>query len=149
MATRLSCVTTGNMSTDEILLEDEFEVFPNEKLLHKVEVTKHGITYYPLNESRDSKNKKYIHFGDVIGCRCRKSVDEKHLHKAYLTVFAYPLKKKLLSDKWIRYKHHVTFARRSDSSFDENRKVVEKWRRVFLHLCQRLPFRKKGKLMSH
>ena len=135
-----------NMSKDEILLQDEFEVFPKEKVLNNVQLTRTGITYYQTDVDKSKRVLKYLHFGDVIGCRCRKSVDQKYSSKAYLTVFTYPLKKKYFSEKWVRSKVHVTFAKNSDDTFDGNRKVVEKWRRVILHCCRQLPVNKKGML---
>ncbi|XP_060573427.1 sphingosine kinase 1-like isoform X2 [Ruditapes philippinarum] len=143
MGTVVVASKTPTMSRHECLLEGHFEVFPNEKILYQVELTRSGITYYPIDGVKSNKTVKYIHFGDVIGCRCRKSLDQKHANKAYITVFAYPLKKKLFSEKHVRYKNHITFARSSDSNFDGNRKIVEKWRRVILHLCQQLPVNKK------
>ncbi|XP_045213785.2 sphingosine kinase 2-like isoform X2 [Mercenaria mercenaria] len=143
MGTVVVANKTPKMSRHECLLEGQFEVFPNEKVLYNVELTRSGITYYPIDAVKSNKTVKYLHFGDVIGCRCRKSIEQKHANKAYITVFAYPLKKKLFSEKHVRYQRHVTFARSSDSTFDGNRKVVEKWRRVILHLCQQLPVYKK------
>lgn len=133
-----------NMSKDEVLLLDEFEVFPKEKVLHQVQLTRTGITYYQADVDISKRVVKYLHFGDVIGCRCRKSVDQKYASKAYLTVFTYPLKKKLFSEKWVRSKAHVTFAKNTHETFDGNRKVVEQWRRVILHCCRQLPVNKKG-----
>jgi len=133
-----------NMSKDEVLIEGEFEVFPRDKVLYKLECKRTGITYYPINGDKSNGASKYIHFEDVIGCRCRKSLDQKHSNKAYLTIFSYPLRKKLFSDKYVRYKNHITFAHSSDSNFESNRKCVEKWRRVILHLCQKLPLHKQG-----
>lgn len=144
MGTVVVASKTTKMSRQENLLEGQFEVFPNEKVLYNVELTRSGITYYPVDGVKSNKTVKYLHFGDVIGCRCRKSLDQKHANKAYVTLFAYPLKKKLFSEKHVRYKNHVTLAYRSESSFDGNRKIVEKWRRVILHLCRQLPVYKKG-----
>ena len=131
-----------NMSKDEILLEGEFDVFPNEKALYKVELRRSGITYYPLNVN--SARSKYLHFGNIIGCRCRKSTEQKHATKAYFTVFVYPLRKRLFSGKWSRHPDHVTFGRNCDNSFDENRKVVEQWRRVIIHIAHNLTLNKEG-----
>lgn len=144
MGTVVVATRLANMSKDEILLEGEFEVFPKEKVLYHVQLSRTGITYYQIDSEKSKRTVKYIHFGDVTGCRCRKSVDQKYASKAYLTVFTYPLKKKIFSDKWVRSKNHLTFARNSDETFEGNRKVVEKWRRVILHCCRQLPVNKKG-----
>ncbi|KAH3871345.1 hypothetical protein DPMN_034543, partial [Dreissena polymorpha] len=138
MGTVVVATTPNKMSKDDILLEGDFEVFPRDKVLYHVECSRTGISYYPKGGERSKKTLKYIHFGDVTGCRCRKSLDQKHSNKAYLTVFHYPLKKKLFGEKCVRSKQHITFSRSADESFDSNRKVNEKWRRVILRLCQGL-----------
>ena len=133
-----------NMPKDEILLEGELELFPNEKSVYKVELRRSGITYTPLNVNNAQKLSKYLHFGNIIGCRCRRSSEQKHSTKAYFTIFAYPLRKKLLSGKWSRRPDHITFGRSCDNSFDENRKVVEQWRRVIIHIAHNLTIHKEG-----
>ncbi|KAK3590961.1 hypothetical protein CHS0354_034533 [Potamilus streckersoni] len=123
---------------DEVLLEGEFDLFPKDKPLYKVTLSRGGITYYPITGSNNIKNSKYLHFGDIIGCRCKKAKDEKYQSKAYLTIFLYPFKKKLFSSKLIRNREIVTFGANSRNKFEENRVLVETWRRVIMHLANNL-----------
>ncbi|KAL3875800.1 hypothetical protein ACJMK2_033716 [Sinanodonta woodiana] len=123
---------------DEVLMEGEFDLFPNDKPLYKVTLSRGGITYYPIIGSNNIKKSKYLHFGDIIGCRCKKAKDEKYQSKAYLTIFLYPFKKKLFSSKLIRSRELVTFGVNASSKFEENRVLVEKWRRVIMHLANNL-----------
>lgn len=133
----------ANVRKDEILLTGEFSLFPNEKNLYKLELRKSGITYFPLTSNNAGIN-RYLHFGDIIGCRCRKSTEPKYAAKAYFTIYMYPLRKKLFSGKWARRQDHVTFGRHCDSSFDGNRKVVEQWRRVIIHIAHNLQLQREG-----
>ena len=136
-------VNMETISRDEILLEGKFTIFPNEKAVYKLELRKSGITCILLN-SNNAVNNRYFHFGDIIGCRCRKSTEPKYATKAYFTIFMYPLRKKMFSGKWCRRQDHITFGRQWSDSFDENRKVVEQWRRVIIHFAHNLPLKREG-----
>ncbi|CAH1794281.1 unnamed protein product [Owenia fusiformis] len=72
---------------------------------------------------------------DIVGCHCMKGKQESDSN-AYFCVYGYPFKKKTLSKKSVRKRVPLTFTVDECTSHDENLKVAQHWRVVFLHLLR-------------
>jgi len=104
--------------------------------MYKVTVTCAGITYvYNSDKENGQSQEKYIHFGDIIGCRCRKS-KSRNDPTAYFTVYAYPFRKKTVGSKQLRHRVDVTFGSCDSQEFQENFLICQKWRNIIVHLAR-------------
>ncbi|XP_062611044.1 sphingosine kinase 2-like isoform X2 [Saccostrea cucullata] len=116
----------------EVLLKEEFSLFPFKKSKYAVELTQKWISYKNTRNEFDENH--YIHFGDVIGCKCRKS--KAHDVSCFLTVYYYPICQRSYNGKRTREKQTVTFDIHSSNVFDENLKICFRWRNLILSLSQ-------------
>ncbi|XP_033736835.1 sphingosine kinase 1-like [Pecten maximus] len=73
--------------------------------------------------------------GDIVGCRCRRSktADDS---TAYLTIYAYPFRKRTMSSKLTRIRMDFTFGCNASPSFDDNIRTCAVWRNVVTRLAR-------------
>ncbi|XP_061181666.1 sphingosine kinase 2-like isoform X2 [Saccostrea echinata] len=116
----------------EALLKEEFSLFPFKKSNYEVELTQKWISYKNARNEYDENH--YIHFGDVIGCKCRKS--KAHDVSCFLTIYYYPICQRSYKGKRTREKQTVTFDIHSSNVFDENLKMCFRWRNLIMSLSQ-------------
>ena len=77
----------------------------------------------PNGESR----RRVLSLIDIVGCDCMRGKNEEDT-SAYLTVYAYPHKKKFASKKTARSRQPITLAFDKSSSYNENSRGAEQWR---------------------
>ncbi|XP_048758666.2 sphingosine kinase 2-like isoform X2 [Ostrea edulis] len=116
----------------EVLLEEEFSLFPFRTSNYVVELAQKWISYKNARNEFDGKH--YIHFGDVTGCRCRKS--KAYNVSCFLTVYYYPICQKSYKGKRSREKQTVTFDIHSSNDFDENLRICLRWRNLIMSLSR-------------
>lgn len=126
----------------EVLLRGEFLLFPFKKSVYDVEVTQKWISYE--NARNDYDEKHYILFGDVTGCRCRKS-RTYDVSSCFLTVYHYPICIKSNGGKRSREKQTVTFDIHSSENFEENLRICQRWRNVIMSLSLSAKVHKEGR----
>ena len=144
-------------SDASVLLEETFVLLPYTDSVHKVVVTKKGISYEPCVPGvkrggksgflavKDIIGCKIGQFGDVAAsgcCRCKKA-RISNVSECYLSVFACPMvSRRLGGDR--RKKLTLTFVVSKHSEYDGNHRVCQKWRTVLLRLSQNLNVSKEG-----
>ncbi|XP_064625235.1 sphingosine kinase 2-like [Lineus longissimus] len=148
----------GNVVGQNIILEDNFSVFPKKKVLYKVTVTEQSLTCsVPLIEllPYDSNGKgsnsnatrrsrpsyssvpPQIEFKDVIGCHVMKGKDSDD-KSAYFCIYHYPHKKKMLAKKSSRRRHTMTFLVNQANTYEENNVIAEHWKKIIVCLSKGL-----------
>lgn len=125
-----------------MLLEEEFSLFPFRTSNYVVELAQKWISYKNARNEFDGKH--YIHFGDVTGCRCRKS--KAYNVSCFLTVYYYPICQKSYKGKRSREKQTVTFDIHSSNDFDENLRICLRWRNLIMSLSRNAKVHKQGKI---
>ncbi|XP_052070628.1 sphingosine kinase 1-like [Mytilus californianus] len=119
----------------QVLLEGYFFLFPLRLTKYDVKLTKQGITFYELQQKKNVlKTEKSIHFGDVVGCRCKKGKSEND-PSAYFSIFSYQFKGK---SKRKRSKYEFSFGLCDFQNFEDNLKVCQKWRNVIVCLSRNI-----------
>lgn len=126
----------------EVLLRGEFSLFPFKNSVYDVEVTQKWISYENARNGYDDKH--YILFGDVTGCRCRKS-RTYDVSSCFLTVYHYPICIKSNRGKRSREKQTVTFDIHSSDNFEENLRICQRWRNVIMSLSLSAKVHKEGR----
>ncbi|OWF53322.1 sphingosine kinase 1-like isoform X2 [Mizuhopecten yessoensis] len=120
----------------EQLLFGTFSLYPRTRPSYRVSLSRMGISYTNIDED-DEKDQcvKHINMGDVVGCRCRRSkmADDS---TAYLTIYAYPFRKRTMSSRSTRIRMDFTFGCNASSSFDDNFRTCAKWRNVVTRLAR-------------
>ncbi|XP_067672040.1 sphingosine kinase 1-like [Haliotis asinina] len=120
----------------EVLLSEEFGLYPKKRNVYKVSLSRTGIFYSLQTDKEGASEIQVVHLSDVIGCRCQRSVG---CASAFITIFSYPFKQKVFSSKSTRKRVLVIFEVKTFPSFDDNLKVAEKWRNVINCLSRSLP----------
>lgn len=128
----------------ETLLSGNFSLFPRRKIEFHVRLSQKAILFRQTES--DNKDDKIIFTSDVIGCQCWQGAPGDM--SAYFTVYAYPFRKKMFSGKKTRQRQSITFDIHDFETYEENRKLSAKWRRVILSLSQGIKVTKEGKLCS-
>ncbi|XP_069124226.1 sphingosine kinase 1-like isoform X2 [Argopecten irradians] len=120
----------------EQLLKGAFSLYPRTKPTFMVSLTRMGLTYQNTEECDEKEDCiRHINMGDIVGCRCRrsKSADDS---TAYLTIYAYPFRKRSMSSKLTRIRMDLTFGCNASSSFDDNFRTCAIWRNVVTRLAR-------------
>ena len=114
-----------------IILQDELQLYGNKKVLHDIKVTEQCITCVQVAE----KNPKIysLDFKDIIGCDCMKGRLNDDT-SAYLTIYAYPHKKKIIGKKTARARETLIICFNRKNSFDENWNDVKVWKKAITAL---------------
>ncbi|VDI56628.1 sphingosine kinase [Mytilus galloprovincialis] len=119
----------------QVLLAGCFYMYPMRLTKYDVKLTKQGITFNELPQKKNVlKTQKSIHFGDVVGCRCKKGKSEKD-PSAYFSIFSYQFKGK---SKRKRSKYEYSFGLCDFQNFEDNLKVCQKWRNVIVCLSRNI-----------
>ena len=79
----------------------------------------------------------FLSMDDIIGCDCMKGKTEDD-KQAYLTVYAYPHKKKLASKRTIRKRETLTLIFNNCDSYDANMKEARMWMNALQCLAKRV-----------
>ncbi|XP_041364343.1 sphingosine kinase 2-like [Gigantopelta aegis] len=124
---------------DEVLLCQEFKLYPKQNVIYTVTVTRAGVWYHPRTNANSYCDAKCVQFSDIIGCRCQKTVDSS---SAFIKIFSYPFKKPLFRSKRSRRRIVVIFEVNLSSDFSSNLQVAETWRNVINCLARNLPVNK-------
>ncbi|XP_078317346.1 sphingosine kinase 1-like isoform X2 [Crassostrea virginica] len=117
----------------DVLLEENFSLFPFKNTNYAVELTQRWISYKNTRNSYEEKH--YILFGDVTGCRCRKS-KTYDVSSCFLTIYHYPMCQKSQKGKRSREKHAVTFDIHRSDNFDENLQICHRWRNLIMSMSR-------------
>jgi hypothetical protein len=84
-----------------------------------------------------NKGGLFISLDDIIGSDCMKGKTEDDKH-AYLTVYAYPHKKKMASKRTIRKRETLTLIFNNCDSYEDNMNEARKWMTVVQCLSKRI-----------
>ena len=125
----------------DVLLEENFSLFPFKNTNYAVELTQRWISYKNTRNSYEEKH--YILFGDVTGCRCRKS-KTYDVSSCFLTIYHYPMCQKSQKGKRSREKHAVTFDIHRSDNFDENLQICHRWRNLIMSMSRSSIVHKEG-----
>ena len=125
----------------DVLLEENFSLFPFKNTKYAVELTQKWISYKNTRNSYEEKH--YILFGDVTGCRCRKS-KTYDVSSCFLTIYHYPICQKSQKGKRSREKHAVTFDIHRSDNFDENLQICHRWRNLIMSMSRSAIVHKEG-----
>ena len=129
----------------QVLLDGDFFIFPFRLTRYHVKLTRQGITFHELSQKKVfPKHEQNIHFGDVVGCRCKRSKSSSET-TAYFAIFAYQFKGK---SKRKRYRTEFAFGLDKSTSFEENLKTCQKWRNVIVCLARNINVNINGWLLS-
>lgn len=119
----------------QVLLEGNFFLFPLRLTHYQVKLTKQGITFQETPQRKDNKQAlQSIHFGDVVGCRCRRANSATD-SAAFFTVYSYQFKGK---SKRKRQRNEVSFGCDISENYEDNLKVCQKWRNVIVCLSRNI-----------
>ena len=129
---------------DEVLLSEEFKLYPKLKGIYTVTITRVGVWYQPGTGDISFSESKCIQFSDIIGCRCQKTT-EPSTTSAFITIFSYPFKKALFRSKQARRRSVVIFEVNLANDFKSNLRIAERWRNVINCLARNIPVNKEGK----
>jgi len=124
------------------LLEGSFAIYPKTTIEYDVLVTNSEISYVPSSKKSSAH---VIKLSDVIGADCMRGKTTNG-HAAYLNIYAYPHRKKLLSSGCIRQRLCITFVFAKFPSFEENHKDAQQWQLVIAYLVRRIEVKPEGNL---
>ncbi len=139
----------GNYSTSLLLEIEQCLLYPKLKPHFCVTLTKDGINCIPLINGNVAKRTIFLSLKDIIGCDCFKGQREDDTN-AYLTVYAYPHKKKFASKKTARSRQTVTLTYDKQNTFQDNLKEAEKWKIAITALLRGIQLQNsQGEITSH
>lgn len=139
----MAVAQTKVLSRNVTILEDDFLLFPHQNTRFKVKLSRAGISYEPINDRKSKGGVKYINRGDITGCHCLKGKNDAD-NGAYLTIYYYPFRKKLLSSKLLRHRSSLTFNIQTSDQFIENLSIANKWQVVIRSLAAKGIFDENG-----
>ena len=132
----------GSAQVETTLLSGRHFLFPKTKLKYDIVVTNLKISW---NLDSPSGSNQVLHFVDILGCECMKGKSAQDVN-AYITVYAYPHKKKFASKKTVRQRQTLTFSFDLKSSFAENSNDAEPWVKLINCLAKNVTVNSPGKL---
>ena len=139
----MSSEQNGSMSNEGLtLMSGRHFLFPKTKLKYDISVTNLKLTWTLDSPTGSTQS---LSFSDILGCDCMKGKSKEDTN-AYITVYAYPHRKKFASKKTVRRRQAFTFAFDSKDSFVDNSKDAEPWRNLIMYLSRNIPVRSVGKL---
>ena len=80
-----------------VILQDELKLYGNRKATYEIKVTEECIACMQITDNLNPKTCS-LYFKDIIGCDCMKGKSTGDT-SAYLTIYAYPHKKKIIGKK--------------------------------------------------
>ncbi|XP_035680290.1 sphingosine kinase 1-like [Branchiostoma floridae] len=117
---------TDGTTAPEVLLEDVFAAFRRGNLRYTVRLTSEAIVYVVLG----SQQERTLALADVLGCHTSVSLRRKPTQgnqSAFLCIYSYPLKRKLLSGS-VRSRVSTSFRVDRFDNYEQNCELAEKWR---------------------
>lgn len=126
----------SDFTGEQHFLSGDFFLYPKTKIKCHVTVTSARIIW-SQEKGKGDCSPDSLTFADIIGCDCLKGQTDKDTN-AYLTVYAYPHRKKFASKKTLRQRQILTVAFESKNTFDENCKEANKWRLLIMSLVRNL-----------
>ncbi|XP_019628153.1 PREDICTED: sphingosine kinase 2-like [Branchiostoma belcheri] len=108
----------------DVILQDDLTVFPHNKTAYRVQLTR-GYLQYARTQGKPRERRVLL--SDVVGCHCLRG---RHASDsaAYFCIYAYPLRKKVISGDWTRHRVCTTFRVRTTDDHAENHTRAEQWR---------------------
>ncbi|XP_066271124.1 sphingosine kinase 2-like [Branchiostoma lanceolatum] len=117
---------TDGITAPQVILEDDFAAFRRGNLRYTVRLTPEAIVYVVLG----SKQERTLALADVLGCHTSVSLRRKPTQEnqtAFLCIYSYPLKRKLLSGS-ARNRVSTSFRVDRFDNYEQNCELAEKWR---------------------
>jgi hypothetical protein len=111
-----------NVQTN-LYFKDDFTLGPGFKTNLTVSLTSNSITY----ESNSTKTSQKIKLEDIIGATARQLHTGNDIESAYIHIYSYPLKKRVLSTTAKRQRLEYVFAVLGKDSSVANLEIAEKW----------------------
>ena len=112
-----------NVQTN-LYFKDDFTLGPGFKTNLTVSLTSNSITY----ESNSTKTSQKIKLEDIIGATARQLLHTGNdIESAYIHIYSYPLKKRVLSTTAKRQRLEYVFAVSGKDSSVANLEIAEKW----------------------
>ena len=116
----------NNMNEQKNLyFKEDFTLGPSFKTICTVSLTSTSITY----ESNTARIDEKINLDDVIGVSTSQLATSSDIESAYIHIYSYPLKKRMLSTVARRQRLEYVFAVSNRGSSAENLEIAEKWAR--------------------
>ncbi|XP_078610113.1 sphingosine kinase 2-like [Branchiostoma floridae x Branchiostoma japonicum] len=113
----------GEIMSD-VILQDDLTVFPHSKTAYRVQLTREHIQYA---RTQGKPRERRILLSDVVGCHCLRGRHESD-SAAYFCIYAYPLRKKVITGDWTRHRVCTTFRVKTTDDHSENHAQAERWR---------------------
>jgi len=135
-------VTTGYMSWEPTTKEKRGSIkAKRHSLKGKRSSSKQSINddeeYIKMRESILRRGGLFISLDDIVGCDCMKGMESGDC-SAYLTVYAYPRRKKIGSRRTVRKRETLTLMFNSCDTYDGNLKEAKKWKKVIVCLLKKI-----------
>ena len=111
-------------------LKQQFYLYPNVKTRYFVKVFDSFIKFIEVSNANTGID---IPYADITGCDCRRG-SKKSDNAAYVSIFCYMHKKKLLGDNSRRYRKVYTLQLCNHHTYDENVKDAHLWKSVLRNL---------------
>jgi hypothetical protein len=124
----------GEFAEDGVLLSGEFPLYPKSTTAFTIKLKRDAITW----KDQNAKVAHSFSFKDIIGCDCMKGKTEDD-SASYLTIYAYPHKKKFASKKTSRKRQTITIMFKSHTQLSENEKDSFLWWTVVKCLLKKVP----------
>lgn len=115
------------------ILQDELYLYPNKKTKYSIKITNSHIFYNSLLEKNARQKYSCLLLRDVIGCDYRRGKSNTD-NSAYLTIYAYPHKKKLIGKKTSRTRETLTLDFSHKNSFEDNQRDAKNWKQAITAL---------------
>ena len=93
--------------------------------------------YIKTRQSILRKGGLFISLDDVVGCDCMKGKEPSDC-STYLTIYAYPHKKKIGLRRTTRKRETLTLIFNNCNTYENNMKDAEKWRKVITCLLKKI-----------
>ena len=124
----------SDVTTEQTFLTGEFFLYPKTKNKYHISVTSARMLW-SQEKGKGDCGPDSLMFADIIGCDCLKGKSANDAN-AYLTVYAYPHRRKFASKKTLRQRQILTVAFESRNSFEENCKEANKWKLLIMSLVR-------------
>ncbi|XP_019629056.1 PREDICTED: sphingosine kinase 2-like [Branchiostoma belcheri] len=122
----LQCTPTDGITAPQVILQDDFAAYRRGNLRYTVRLTPEAIVYVVVG----SKQERTLALADVLGCHTSVSLRRKPTQAnqaAFLCIYSYPLKRKLLSGS-VRTRVCTSFRVDRFDNYEQNCELAEKWR---------------------
>lgn len=118
---------------NHVLLQQEVCIYPG-RHLHMILLTRTQIVLEKHVKGNNTKNIETINLDDVIGCHLLQE-KRKSVH-SFLCIFSYPVRKKFMRSSKHRKRVTKTISISSKSTFEENLKIAQLWKRTIKQLIR-------------